>query len=691
MATPTTYTYSLSLDAPGGAVNPDKLSSAIRLSAIVVALDSISTDDEADLFSIAFRDVLSAEDREILDGGDGAGDTDGAPSDTHPAGGLIASTDNTPNPPAIAPVQIVGDDAGGEFDEKTTTVGGVGTGDFAPTSNRAPRVVDTNQRAPLNLDAEGQLMNRGPTLTDEGSFRDDFPGSSLNRGVTGTVTLEADSLQVIGVGTSFLDEIDRNTYLRVVGDDEDCWVLVARVVSDTRLEIDEAYSGELGAGQSIEATFWPTATGSGGSVSVSGGKVNVASGTTQGSRTRIWREGDYMPMALTTCLDVSQRLDETTIVVGWKDDPDDPHSQALLVFDGTDRTKVKLRSSCGPDGSEIEENQLSMPLGMRTDVPLIFQLALTAQGFFVSILYKGESFQLDPNRRHIPGPYDDLRIVVEAENTETPGSSTTVAVDVLVLENHNTVAIGQPNRAHSVPVVVRDDVPVRVRQERLTCGHYKPIPVKIPVPTGKVRYKDIIVPGLSGGYDWMDLDFYSGDVASGDAIVCGKGLLGVVGEVAAAADAGATTIFVASSPGILASTRRNGALDEGFYLSFGVETATDEDLNTAADESDPGDDNNPDAELREHMILRLADQNDMGVAEITLDTPLEDAVAQGTPVNLVVRVIDSPVEVTKDKHYHFGGQVFESGSLPAGTRIRFGYRNNSQVDETVRAELHTLY
>lgn len=104
MPTPTTYTYSLSLDAPGGTINSDKLEAAIRASSIVTALESIGTGEG--LFSIAFRDVLSTADRTTLDGDNGSGGTDGEPSDVHPAEGLIASTDNTPNPPTTQTVEV---------------------------------------------------------------------------------------------------------------------------------------------------------------------------------------------------------------------------------------------------------------------------------------------------------------------------------------------------------------------------------------------------------------------------------------------------------------------------------------------------------------------------------------------------------------------------------------------------------
>ena len=65
MSTPTTYTYSITNDFLNQFVNNDDLSKEIQTSAIVTALDSISTaDDNCD---IVFKDALSTTDQDILE------------------------------------------------------------------------------------------------------------------------------------------------------------------------------------------------------------------------------------------------------------------------------------------------------------------------------------------------------------------------------------------------------------------------------------------------------------------------------------------------------------------------------------------------------------------------------------------------------------------------------------------------
>lgn len=88
MPSPTTYIYSISADCPNGLVNIYKLKLAIQASAIVISLSNISTSNN--ILAISFNDILSGTDQNILDGGSGS------PYGTHPAGGLIANTDNSP-------------------------------------------------------------------------------------------------------------------------------------------------------------------------------------------------------------------------------------------------------------------------------------------------------------------------------------------------------------------------------------------------------------------------------------------------------------------------------------------------------------------------------------------------------------------------------------------------------------------
>lgn len=82
MPTPTKYTYSISQDFPGSAVDTDNLASEVQASSIVIAYDRIEV--VGDVIDIWFKDVLSAADKIVLDGNEETPE------------GLIAAHDNVP-------------------------------------------------------------------------------------------------------------------------------------------------------------------------------------------------------------------------------------------------------------------------------------------------------------------------------------------------------------------------------------------------------------------------------------------------------------------------------------------------------------------------------------------------------------------------------------------------------------------
>lgn len=684
----TSYVYSILNDCPSGAVNTAKLSAAILANTnFTIALDRIDT--VVDDLEIWFRDALPIGQQNILDGGSGGA------YGTHPAGGLISTTDNTPtvNPPSQ--VSIIGDEVGDDYESKVTTVGGQGIGGFVPSAARGPVSVERNKRSIINLDSEGNVAVRGNSFSDEGSFRDDFPGDSLFSDITGTLTIDSDSYIVTGSGTSFLDEIDRDSYIKVTADSETKWVLVGRVISDTLLELDSLYTGTTGSTLDCQFTKWPTKTGAHSpGISVSSGIAIIQSGTTINETTELIREGDYLPMVAEFRCRVSQRIVGTEIVIGFKDDGGSTDAMAVLVFDGTDNTKVKLRTACGNGDNEIQESTVRLPIGMTTNNFLNYQIGAIQSSVSLSV----EGTILINNNIHIPGPYDEMHTVIGTTNTGTPASSTSIEVDFVLLKNHDTTAIEQPNNSAPIPCNIVSDVSVAIKQERKTVGHYRPHPFTIEVPSDKVRYLDWTIPGYTNGIDWVGLIFNASDVSSGDEIVMGKGLMGKIGVLAANASIGATEIYVASSPGVLTTTARDGAIDEGFYLSIGTENsvsgpftgADSGTLNGEADGIDHGEDINPNQELKEFEIIKFTDQDADGVSKITLATSLAANITAGSDVNLVVRVISPEMPVTKGHVYNFGGACLRAGNLPGGSIIRVGYRNNSEADEVVRAYLETM-
>lgn len=146
------YTYSIASDFPDGAVNTTKLHTEIETSSIVTALDGIST--SGDVLTITFKASLSSQDKTTLDG-DAAG----------PAGGLIASTDNSPSL-NVTPVQFM--DSNGNvkpinFDQS----GNFLTSSMKPTLTKDNRISFNWCDKTTWYEAAATATNE--TLTDDGS------------------------------------------------------------------------------------------------------------------------------------------------------------------------------------------------------------------------------------------------------------------------------------------------------------------------------------------------------------------------------------------------------------------------------------------------------------------------------------------------------------------------------------------
>lgn len=231
-----------------------------------------------------------------------------------------------------------------------------------------------------------------------------------------------------------------------------------------------------------------------------------------------------------------------------------------------------------------------------------------------------------------------------------------------------------------------DDNLMEIKQERKTPGHYVLTPLTFAIPAGKTRYKDWVVPDFTNGMDILSCKFPTNNLEDGDEIIAGKILLGAIGQVAADAAQGATQITVASNEGVLKTTLLGGALDEGFMLSFGTDDATDADLNAEP----PTKDEKPMVEIK-----RLGSETPVGggnaVCTLTLFTGLPDDVPAGTAVNLIVAFVKAAVPISNDGVVDFGGETLTAANVPAGRRLRVGFKNNGAVDKTIRALMATLY
>lgn len=348
---------------------------------------------------------------------------------------FLPGANDTLNPRAITGVQ-------GQAPAK-------GLGGFAPDPKNNPYAPDPDEVVSHYVDAEGQLMVRGPTMTDEGSFRDDFSGSALETTLTGTLTFANGSKVVTGSGTLFTSELNRDNHIKLSSDGIDKWVRVTRAPTNTALLLAEPYAGSSGSG-AAQKNRWirETVGGTPGTVSVSTSKLTLSSGTVSGCGVRVYRSGDYAPMIFVWKASISQRIANQQVYFGLRDDNASPKMYCDVIYSGTDNTKVTFRTAW--DGDE-ESSTVQLPAGMNTSQSLRYKMDFSVD--YCSLMVNGVLIARHEN--HIPDQYADMNLVMGVENSATV-TNTNFVVDMSYWANHNQIQIASMFHA-PIPVITRED------------------------------------------------------------------------------------------------------------------------------------------------------------------------------------------------------------------------------------------
>lgn len=309
--------------------------------------------------------------------------------------------------------------------------------------------IDQTVNRALAMDADRSLNVRAGCMTDESSFRDDFPGSNPYTDLTGTVYFTTSRTEVVGSGTAFLSEVTTQDYIKLSGHADSVYAAVSEVISDTLLILDAAYGGATANGTG-RISKWLYATGSGSTIAVSSSELTLATGTTSGADTYARRVGDYPPYVAQAKCRITQRIANQQAQVGFADGIIGAlGSQAMFVFDGTTNTTVKTRTSCAAGAAgETEENTVTLPGAVVTSTAAVYRVEIQPArvNFFINDIKVAE------HRTHIPAPYDLLDLWINIKNTGTAGSTTTLAADYFFFSNFNQIQVADHMKGDPLPV-----------------------------------------------------------------------------------------------------------------------------------------------------------------------------------------------------------------------------------------------
>jgi hypothetical protein len=446
----TKYTYSIQNDFPNHIVSSNRLSLEIRSGVITIALDYIGTSgDDCDIF---FKADLPTEDKTVLDGLVSIHSGEELPSE---AQSVLIDQSQTPIPVSV-----------------------IANSGYSPDPTSYP-----DGTLPSAIDADNNQQIRGQILTDEGCFRDDFAGDSLETLLTGTVTFTNGSTTVTGIGTNFRTELDTYNYVWSSSDESDKAELVSKIISNTQLELDDVYDGyTTTTTTTAKKSYWVSTKTADGYISVSDSKVHLHILTCGECSTSLIRYLDYQPLKVSSLIRISQRIENQMSSFGFLDQLGNFQDVATVMFTGTDDTKIKFITGCQ---GTMEETIISLPAGAKTNSEQLYEIELRA--FIATLVINGKP--VVSHKRHIPRPYKCLLFGVGIWNMGTTISETVISIENVYISNHNLTQIsGSFLTGEPLSVRLSEDCHSITGIKTTTSTDEDQIILQFIVPTDKVMY-----------------------------------------------------------------------------------------------------------------------------------------------------------------------------------------------------------
>jgi hypothetical protein len=303
----------------------------------------------------------------------------------------------------------------------------------------------------FNLDTSGALQTRSTVLTDEDSFRDDFLGTSLTTTLAGTATFVNGSLAVVGIGTTFLSQVNKGDYIKLTADAETAFAIVASVDSNLSITLAGAYTGTGGTGVTVRSS-WATVTGAGSTITVAADNLTIAMPVTTGIISGVFRHGDYGPMKWVNVFSVSARRANQTIQAGMGDSFATPSIAAYFEFTGTVATSVNCVS--GPSAASLQTTTILIPGGLDTSTARRYEVNVSDD----TVEFLVDGLVLAQHRNHIPYSYQVMEYGIRVVNTGTVAGVTSVVSDLTHFKNFDQLEMS--TSASGKPVIVTLATPV---------------------------------------------------------------------------------------------------------------------------------------------------------------------------------------------------------------------------------------
>jgi hypothetical protein len=364
------------------------------------------------------------------------------------------------------------------------------------------------------------LETHSTVLTDEGSFRDDFSGSSLLHNLTGQIEVVQNTIIIQGFGTRFKEEIYPDHYIKISTHDDAHWAHVEEVIDNTTLELSAPYTGPTAKG-SPHCSSFASRVPTGSTQTVVSSLLTFTNTTTSGHQNLLYHYADYLPCALTVVGSISQRIVNQSIVIGFVDNKftnltATPNASAVFIFSGTNNQEVICQSSFASDS--IQSTTITYPGTLNSSQTLSYEINVTP----LEVLFIINETIVASHRNHIPNLYTPLSIVTYVKNNATTASPTSLVLDSLFFSNVDMLQIGNTLAGSSINIEgVSSGNPVIVQFG--TAGGAAALPKMInlvyDVSDGAIlanQYKQVLSWTIPTGYTAYLIRFcsYQGETAS---------------------------------------------------------------------------------------------------------------------------------------------------------------------------------
>ena len=301
------------------------------------------------------------------------------------------------------------------------------------------------------LDMFDRMSVHASATTDRGGFRDDF-STALETSLTGTLTFTA-GVVVTGVATLFTTELTTDSFIRLDADPQSKATRVFKILSDTSLELEAAYTGSASSGASTKSNFrwWP---GTGATVTQAASCLILSTGTSTGYSHAIRSFGSGAGTFIAYAK-LSQRIPNQNFALGFR--TPSGNGEAVVLLEGIDNTKVKFRTNCSK--LEVQTSEYVFPdHASFSDSFHRYRIDVAPD----AVTLKIDGALIARHAEHIPEPYSHAWAGAFTQNTGTPGSSTDLIVDAMFMVSHEIVHVGLTSDLEKVVVDAEGNLKVLI-------------------------------------------------------------------------------------------------------------------------------------------------------------------------------------------------------------------------------------